>query len=219
MEILKKFNIDGQLLLFFDVDDFADIGIRNRIHIRRIKVELDKLYPESKREAISAIFKMKREKMRRFKELEAAAVDIQRLYRGYCARVERRYLTEIKRITRQQFLQHERDNKVGVWWLQQHVPLAPTSLKDFGRKRDHFTVKGWGRWVDNEWKGLNCDDEYLRSNITRKLTENLEKSGYDRRRDGQLKGVLALKLKNSGDDKRAKCWTPAIEPPTPPTNR
>lgn len=215
IEILKKFNIDGQLLLFFDVNDFADIGIRNRIHVRRIQIELNKIYPESRREAISAIFKVKREKMRRFKQLEGAAVDIQRVYRGHCARTERRHISEINRITLQQRLQHERDTKVGVWWLQQNIPHVPSPLKDFGRKRDHFTVNGWGRWVENDWKSLNCNDEYLDSNITRKLTENLDKSGYDRRRDGELTGVLALKLKPS-DDKRVRARTPLTAPPPPP---
>ena len=216
---MKKFNIDGQLLLFFDVDDFADIGIRNRIHVRKIQIELEKIYPENRREAISAIFKVKREKMRRFKQLEGAAVDIQRVYRGHCARTERRYLSEIKRITQQQRLQHERDTKVGVWWLQQEVPKAPSPLKDFGRKRDYFTVKGWGRWVENDWQSLNCSDEYLDSNITRKLTEDLEKSGYDRRRDGELTGVLALKLKAPAEEKKSRLRTPTTDPPPPPTER
>ena len=211
---MKKYSIDGQLLLFFDVEDFGDIGIKNRVHIRRIKIELDKIYPESRREAISAIFKVKREKMRRFKQLEGAAIDIQRVYRGHSARTERRYLREIERITLQERLQHERDTKVGVWWLQQSVPRVPSPLKDFGRKRDHYTVKGWGRWVENEWQSLNCDDEYLDSNITRKLTETLEKNGYDRRRVGELTGVLALKLKA---DLKPKDWVPATPPPPPPT--
>lgn len=217
IEILRRFNIDGQLLLFFDINDFAEIGIRNRIHIRRIKIELDKIYPENRREAISAIFKVKREKMRRFKQLEGAAIDIQRMYRGHCARSERRYLSEIERISLQTRILHEKNSKVGVWWLQQDVPHIPSGLKDFGRKRDHFTAKGWGRWVGNQWQDLSCKDEYLGSNITRKLTEELEKSGYDRRRDGELKGVLALKLNSASAETKPRAWTPATAPPPPPT--
>jgi hypothetical protein len=224
-DILKRFNIDGQLVLFFDNDDFADIGIRNRIHIRRIQIELEKIYPMNRREAISAIFKVKREKMRRFKQLEGAAIDIQRLYRGHSARTERRYLKEIERISHMQEALDEKNNKVGVWWLQQKVPRAAEPLKDFGRKRDHFSVKGWGRWVGNEWQGIpnskeqggqKSGDEYLASNITRKLTEELHNSGYDRRRQGELTGVLALKLKSKGAADKPRAWTPSSDPPPPP---
>ncbi len=38
VDIIQKFKIDGQLALFFEAEDFEDVGITNRIHIRKIQV-------------------------------------------------------------------------------------------------------------------------------------------------------------------------------------
>jgi hypothetical protein len=224
-EIIRKYKIDGQLLLFFQAEDFADVGIKNRVHIRRIEVELQKIFPDSRREAITAMFRSKREKMKRFKELEKAATDLQRVYRGHLARVERKYLADKLRIDTQERIQYERDTKMGTWWLQQEVPKSLSPIKDFGRRRDHFSVKGWGHYEGTKFISLNCTDEYLMSNITRKLTENLAKTGYDRRRAGDFRsGLNAARpkpLQGSGDDEAPVIGQrqPSLPPPPPPPVR
>lgn len=221
--IIRKYKIDGQLLLFFQTEDFEDVGIKNRVHIRRIEVELQKIFPDNRRDAISAIFRTKREKMKRFKELEKAATDLQRVYRGHLARVERKYLLEKLRIDTHERVQYENDTKMGTWWLQQNIPKEPSPIKSFGRRRDHYSTKGWGHYEGTKFVSLNNNDEYLMSNVTRKLTENLAKTGYDRRRAGDFRSSLnaARPKPIQGEDGEAPAigQRQAMPPPPPPPVR
>lgn len=76
--------------------------------------------------------------------------------------------------------------------------LKLPAIKSFGRKTDHFSVKGWGRYNDRgQWNGLddhldrNDDNggdkvytviDDLTHNPTRLLSDKLKASGYDQRR-------------------------------------
>jgi hypothetical protein len=73
------------------------------------------------------------------------------------------------------------------------------AIKSFGRKADHLSVKGWGKYDHGgQWSGFNADHvdrnddnggdkvftviDDLTHNPTRLLTDKLRASGYDQRR-------------------------------------
>lgn len=157
--------------------------------------------------------------MKRFKELEKAATDLQRVYRGHVARLERNFLLLRNKLNKEEAERYETTTRVGVWWLQQNVPFQNSPLKDFGRRRDHFTAKGWGHHEGNAgFVSLQCNDEFLMSDVTRKFTENLAKTGYDRRRAGEFKGgLLAVRGKGQSIVSKNSSGHPDVPPPPPPS--
>ena len=103
----------------------------------------------------------------------------------------------------------------GQWWSRRKdIPSAKLFLGDtsisitallppiklFGRKRDHLSTRGWGRY-----HGLRQRFEALKSsssssddasggdaaNPTQALTKKLSKGGYDFRRDQRFRGLFA----------------------------
>lgn len=121
---METFKVDGKTLLLLDEPDFANVGITNRIHIIKIKVEIDRIYPPWLRESINSLHVIRREKLKRQQELEAAALVLQRVYRGHYGRCEVATLKETNRL----ILEKERlDNELtknSAWWLEcvQHGP-------------------------------------------------------------------------------------------------
>jgi hypothetical protein len=191
VEIIRKFKVDGQLLLFFTTDDFRGIGITNRIHIRRIQMELNSIFPASRRNIIANTFRIRREKLNGLKRINNAATVIQRYFRGYIGRLEA-HNTKIKRmIDIKQALLAEESKIVGTWWLQHRLPPITSPTKDFGRRRDQYTTMGWGHWTSEGFVSIKDADEYLHSNPTRAFTVKLSENGYDMRRTGELQGTLA----------------------------
>ena len=68
-----------------------------------------------------------------------------------------------------------------TWWLERTVPYELPPVKLFGRKRDHLSGAGWGRWDGGKFKALPIPN-FQDGNPTKKLTEKLNLSGYDARR-------------------------------------
>lgn len=75
-------------------------------------------------------------------------------------------------------------------------------VKEFGRKRDHMSGKGWGRYDDGQWVPLAVPD-YRDGNPTKKFTEKLRQSFYDARRLVEFRGEQAGKIKEKIKKKSA----------------
>lgn len=215
-EDIKHFKVDGRTLLLLDTADFANINIKDIIHIRKIQVEIDKLWPPWLRESINSLHLVRREKLKRQNELEAATVVIQRVYRGHRGRIDAEQTREVRRVSalKKQF-DHETAAS-SVWWLstiehQTHAtyqaPKHPIGtfkpppeiklppLKVFGRKRTHFSCDGWGQHEGAKgWVPVQ-DPNYTDQHITTQFTNNLKKTGYDRRRGELKESTRTLKFK------------------------
>jgi hypothetical protein len=123
---LIKYRVDGRTLLLLDTGDYPSININTRLHIRRIQVEIDKRWPSWKREEINSIHLVRREKLRRQGELETAAIEIQRVFRGHLGRVDVKNVHEVRRVLalKKNYNAHLERGK--IWWLEK-VNNSPTS--------------------------------------------------------------------------------------------
>ena len=183
-----KYAIDGRTLLSFIAEDYELIGIKNKIHIKKILLELERFYPTSKRENFGSLYVLRREKIRKHKIFDDACIKIQRAFRGYMGR---KYVVAYKEKSHRIGIEQERMAKVaesGVWWSARAEVFQSIRVtgdhgvtgKSFGRRCDHLSVRGYGRYEDGRWiavAGVVQD-----GNPTRKLTEKLAISGYDARR-------------------------------------
>jgi hypothetical protein len=115
---LIKYRVDGRTLLLLDTGDYPSININTRLHIRRIQVEIDKRWPPWKREEITSIHLVRREKLKRQGELEAAAIEIQRVFRGHMGRIDVKNLHEVRRVLALKKNYHAHLEKGKVWWLE-----------------------------------------------------------------------------------------------------
>lgn len=124
---LIKYRVDGRTLLLLDTGDYPSININTRLHIRRIQVEIDKRWPPWKREEINSIHMVRREKLKRQGELEAAAKEIQRVFRGHIGRKDVKNLHEVRRVLALKKSYHANLEKGKVWWLEKINDTSLTS--------------------------------------------------------------------------------------------
>lgn len=222
-EDIINFKVDGRTLLLLDTQDFANINITDIIHIRKIQVEIDRLWPPWLRESINSLHLVRREKLKRQAELEAATITIQRVYRGHRGRIDAEQAQEVRRVLAQKKQFDHEISASAVWWLatieeQKHdtyqVPRQPVGtvapppeiklppLKVFGRKRTHLSCNGWGRFDKTSgWVPVE-DPNYTDTHISTQFTDGLRRTGYDRRR-GEQKGenVKTLQFKKRAPPK------------------
>jgi hypothetical protein len=213
---IKYFKVDGRTLLLLDTGDYANINIKDIIHIRKIQVEIDKRWPPWLRESINSLHLVRREKLKRQNELEAAAVVMQRVYRGHRGRIDAEQVREVRRVSAQKKQFDHEISASAVWWLatiehQNHatyqaprqsvgtvnpppeIKLPP--LKVFGRKRTHYSCLGWGQHEGSKGFVPLQDPNYSDNHITTQFTHNLKKTGYDRRRMEVKEAVRTLQFK------------------------
>jgi hypothetical protein len=125
---LIKYHVDGRTLLLLDTGDYPSINITTRLHIRKIQVEIDKRYPPWLREDITSIHLIRREKLRRQGELEAAAIEIQRVYRGHLGRIDAKNVLEVKRVLALKKNYDQGAERGKKWWLERINTPAPNPL-------------------------------------------------------------------------------------------
>lgn len=172
----------------------------NKVHRRKILVEIAKIYKPDKRVTISAAHQERRDGIRKKKLFHESAIKCQTYFRMYKAKKELYLLSELKRIAASKIKYAEELKKNGVWWTNRNdIPskkmvitdnpfdtitsfLPP--IKQFGRKRDHLTSVGWGKFQNGEYLTSDGTDAHP----TQICTLRLLKSGYDKRRFAKLQG-------------------------------
>jgi len=212
---LKTFKVDGRTLLLLDTQDYANINITDKIHIRKIQVEIDRLWPPWKRESINSLHLIRRAKLKRQGELEAAVLTIQRVYRGHLGRIDAQNAREVIRVLAEKRMFNREIEDSAVWWLQtvatqNHETYKPPRqpvgtvapppeyklppLKTFGRKRTHLSCDGWGRFDSRDgWQPMR--EDFNDQHITNQFTQRLQRTGYDRRRAEQRETMKFLQVK------------------------
>ena len=174
-----------------DNEDYENMEIMSKIHRRKIEVELRRIFQPKDVKGINMNEEhaIKREKIRKAKIYMESATFLQRVYRGYRARSDIWNMKEVERVMRQEAQRKELTQASNQWWLERTGTYRLPPVKEFGRKRDHLSCQGWGRWEPGGvWKALeSLDDDgnqvpYSDSNVSRSFSEGLSKSGYDRTR-------------------------------------
>jgi hypothetical protein len=82
------YGVDGKVLPLLDKEDFDNMKIFNKVHIRKIKVELAKIFQPKDKLYKSDMHEFRRETIKRIKAQEKAAVIIQKYFRRFAARRE-----------------------------------------------------------------------------------------------------------------------------------
>ncbi len=206
---MRSYQVDGNCLILLDDEDFENMNITNRLHIKKIRVEIDRIYMPHRKIVMGEEHIARREKIRRQKMFLAAAILIQRQFRRFAAKKIFNMMQEIERIKRADMDLKERILKSGAWWTEYKslqskksnnlttiisssgIKLPP--VKDFGRRRDFLSAKGWGRrgddlkgtWVPTE--AATIDKSFMGDiHPTLIYTEKLRINGYDKRRMKQI---------------------------------
>lgn len=87
-QYVKKFvdyGVDGVTLLLLDGEDFDNLNVYNRVHIRRIQLEVAARYSGKAHGNMREEHQLRRERIRKAKMFAASAVAIQRVFRGHRA--------------------------------------------------------------------------------------------------------------------------------------
>lgn len=82
----EKFDVHGRALVMLDDEDFDNMEIWNKIHRKKILVEIERIFTFSNRVGMIHEHELRREGIRKSKLFNASAVSVQRCYRGYLAR-------------------------------------------------------------------------------------------------------------------------------------
>lgn len=203
---MRQYCVDGNALMLLDEEDFENMKITSRIHIKKLKVEIDRIYSTHKQIVMSEEHMARREKIRRQKMFLAAAILIQRQFRRFSAVRLYSMMREIRRI---QALEQELNKRIeasGAWWTTNSklqirkkekmvttisstgVKLPP--IRTFGRRSDFLSAKGWGRRgpdLQGSWtltEAAKIDKNFMGdSHPTLIFTEKLRISGYDKKRE------------------------------------
>lgn len=206
VDIMRGYFVDGNALMLLDEEDFENMKITTRIHIKKLKVEIDKIYTPHKQIIMGEEHMARREKIRRQKMFHAAAILIQKQFRRYSAARLVAMMREIRRIQIMEEQMSRRVEASGAWWTLNRklqirkkekivttissngVKLPP--IKAYGRRVDFLSAKGWGRrgpdlkgsWTTTE--AAKIDKNFMGdSHPTLIFTEKLRISGYDKKRE------------------------------------
>jgi hypothetical protein len=182
--------------------------ITSRIHRKKIRIELEKVFKSFKKISMTETHSQRREKIRRQKMFHAAAILIQKQFRRYRAQKELKMCREIARLKIVEFHLNKRIEASGIWWSDNsqlpskkmaELPLISSTglklppIKTFGRRKDYFSFRGWGRRgndLQGNWKvteAATMDKHFMGdSHATSVFTNKLQTNGYNEKRLGSF---------------------------------
>lgn len=174
VERMLSYGVDGNALVLLDDEDYENLGITNRLHIRKIRVEIDRIFdPRLQRKVVmSEMHEQRREKIRKQKMFHNAATRIQAQFRRFAAEKEVAMLREMHRIGCVEQLRQRIIQANAIWWTEN--PALPSKklaqlpsigsngvklppIKAFGRNRDHLSHRGWVHRTEtfSEYRSIN----------------------------------------------------------------
>lgn len=216
VESFIDYGVDGKTLLMLGKEDYDNMNVTNRVDVRKIEVELMKIYPYEKKLRVTEDIFLRRERVKKMKLFNASALKIQRCFRGHLARDDVKLSKEVTRMRLRLKQQDEETLLSGIWYTdRQDIPskryigdhilsdeanfdqwkviltpedlkLPPIPVKSFGRKRDHLSTKGWGR--------RGPQDEWIDLSVVRKGLPPVNEAHPTR--------IFTEKLSVSGYDRR-----------------
>lgn len=205
IDTMRAYEVDGNALILLDKEDFDNMKITNRLHIKKLKVEIDKIYTSHKTIVMSEEHHARREKIHRNRMFLNAAILIQRQFRRFIAKRTVKMLNELKRLREAEVALHSKIEASGAWWTENRSLFCRKSdsltaiisssgtklpaIKSFGRRQDYLSSKGWGRRGDDphgRWiptPASLVEKTFLGDQHPSLLwTEKLRISGYDKKR-------------------------------------
>ena len=147
---LRRFDVDGALLLSFEWQDYVDLGFTQSHVIKRVLLQIEKrAFFKSHRDLPVTL--VRRDRLRYHHRVEKAAISIQRRYRVIYAALQRARAAERERVEKAK-KKAEKDRKEGgLWWSGKIRGMpVPDHGKVYGN-RTVETVHGWGSWIGERW--------------------------------------------------------------------
>ena len=111
-----EYGIDGRTLCLLDDEDYENLMVENRVHRRKIYIEIEKRMGVIKKERVSEEHLMRREKIRKMKLFIMAATAIQTRYRVYLAKKELWLRKELIRLAEFDREVKAQVKSAGRWW-------------------------------------------------------------------------------------------------------
>ena len=147
---LRKFDVDGKLLLAFEWQDYVDLGFGMAHQIKRLLLDIEKrAFFRTHRDLPVTL--VRRDRLRYHHKIEKATILIQRAYRLRYEALQRRREAELARLAREREKAERLRIEGGMWWSKK---IAAIPVPDHGKLYGNATidsVKGWGSWVGTTW--------------------------------------------------------------------
>ena len=202
------YGVTGNSLVLIDDEDFDNLEIFSKVHRKKIQIEVAKFYIKKKSDVYTEEHAARREAIRKRKLFTITSIKIQCAFRCYRARKDLAMRREIKRIKEFEVEFKKEIKRQGIWWInREDIPtkklftnsghnitdiLPP--LKIFGRKRDHLSVKGWGKFNLGKWAPLSLTEKFQGdAHVTQFLSTKLSTNGYNYRRQQRYRGIIVNK--------------------------
>mmetsp|Transcript_17064 Transcript_17064/g.28887 ORF Transcript_17064/g.28887 Transcript_17064/m.28887 type:complete len:595 (-) Transcript_17064:297-2081(-) len=161
VQTFYNYGVDGRGLILLDEEDYENLYVTNRVHIRKIQVEIKRIYfYDGPPIRMSDDHAARREKIRRQKMYHAAAVMAQKHFRIFSAKCKVAVIREVRRIKREEEALAAHIAATNTWYtLKDDLPIKKPSIaagwtekneirlppiKSFGRYRDYLGHQGWG---------------------------------------------------------------------------
>ena len=133
---LYNFNIDGNTLLMLDEDDYQFINIYNKLHIKKIMIEVNRRHPinalgKQKSKLLKSEFAQRRQALERTQYYLRMVRRIQKNFRLFLRRKELKLQEELSRILENQSKSLKDTEQSAEWWLERYSKIvAPYQRKN-----------------------------------------------------------------------------------------
>ena len=227
VDAIRKYRVDGKLLLTFEWEDYNNLGMIQSMHIKQTLLQLHRR-PWYKMHVDHPDDIARRDRLRRHHNVDAAARLLQRKYRQRFARARIRMFHEIIRVQKAKD-EAEAALQAGKNWWPQRVRdfsgLDPSLKVKHGKRRLTLGVRGWGQYVDNAWVAgpETMTDSHVSNWYTAKLNERYEHMNmlpllfFLSLLSSSLSFSLSLSLSSSTSSSPNPHRRPAPQPPSPPS--
>ena len=206
VQIFRNYSVNGKALILLDEEDYENLYVLNRVHIRKIQVEIKRIYKATGPALhISDDHAARREKIRRQKMYHAAAIMAQKHFRMFSAKCRVAVLREVQRIRQEEESTRIKILNSNIWYTDnEDLPVRKTEvalgfvekdglklppIKTFGRSRDFLSHQGWGRrgnTLSKEWTPTAAavmDKNFVGdSHFSKIYIDKLHINGYDEKR-------------------------------------
>ena len=186
VQTFRDYGTDGRALVLLDGEDFDNLEVWNKVHRRKILMEIHRECPVYKKENMSEAHAIRREKIRKMKLMIYSALKVQMAFRQYLARKELSLRKEMKRLVIASAAAEDELKRLSVWYAERddipskkiaainpyietkskeaddpndkmaYLKLPP--IKSYGRNKVHLSAQGWGYYDrTGQWVSLEPD--------------------------------------------------------------
>lgn len=161
---ILNYRIDGHTLMALERKDFVSMGITKNMHLSKIEIMLERVFPSHRRQVDVTGTYAKRVYFRQFKHLYDSARVIQKAFRSFRIRsaLDRHMVHARVRVAERRMMAAVKAKS--KWWLEHPSVRSPPDdytskvSKTAGKYRDYASVHGPKKWIGSQWVTVNDGD-------------------------------------------------------------